>query len=60
MRVFMFHLMPYQYMDMTARDRYGSAWVTLPNTLSLPNGMLLLKDSSRTNYAARYYRILEH
>jgi alkanesulfonate monooxygenase SsuD/methylene tetrahydromethanopterin reductase-like flavin-dependent oxidoreductase (luciferase family) len=32
MRVFMFHLMPYQALDMAARDRYGSAWVTLPNT----------------------------
>jgi len=35
-------------------------WVTLPNALSLTNGLLLLQDSGSTNYAARYYRILEH
>lgn len=35
-------------------------WVTLPNALSLTNGTLQLSDSSRTNYAARYYRIIEH
>jgi hypothetical protein len=35
-------------------------WATLPNALSLTNGMLLLQDSGSTNYAARYYRILEH
>jgi alpha-tubulin suppressor-like RCC1 family protein len=35
-------------------------WVTLPNALSLTNGVLQLQDSSRTNYAARFYRIIEH
>ena len=35
-------------------------WVTLPNALSLTNGMLLLQDSSSSNYTARYYRIIEH
>jgi alpha-tubulin suppressor-like RCC1 family protein len=35
-------------------------WLTLPNALSLTNGMLLLQDSGSTNYSARYYRILEH
>ena len=34
-------------------------WVTLPNTLSLTNGMLLLQDSG-SNYTTRYYRIIEH
>jgi alpha-tubulin suppressor-like RCC1 family protein len=34
-------------------------WVTLPNALSLTNGMLLLQDSG-SNYTARYYRIIEH
>jgi len=35
-------------------------WATLPNALSLTNGMLLLQDGGSTNYAARYYRIIEH
>jgi alpha-tubulin suppressor-like RCC1 family protein len=35
-------------------------WMTLPNALSLTNGMLLLQDGGSTNYAARYYRIIEH
>jgi hypothetical protein len=35
-------------------------WVTLPNALSLTNGMLLLRDSGSSNYTARYYRIIEH
>ena len=35
-------------------------WVTLPNALSLTNGMLLLQDSGQSNYKARYYRIIEH
>ncbi len=35
-------------------------WVTLPNALSLTNGMLQLQDGARTNYPARYYRIIEH
>jgi hypothetical protein len=34
-------------------------WVALPNALSLTNGMLLLQDNTWTNYATRYYRILE-
>ena len=35
-------------------------WETLPNALSLTNGVLQLQDSARTNYPARYYRIIEH
>jgi hypothetical protein len=35
-------------------------WVTLPGALSLTNGMLQLRDGTRTNYTARYYRIIEH
>ncbi len=35
-------------------------WATLPNALSLTNGMLLLQDSTWTNSPARYYRIIEH
>ncbi len=35
-------------------------WVTLPNALSLTNGMLLLSDPPQTNSPARYYRIIEH
>ncbi len=35
-------------------------WVTLPNALSLTNGMLQLQDSSQSNYNARYYRLVEH
>ncbi len=35
-------------------------WLTLSNSLSLTNGMLLLQDNTRTNYPARYYRIIEH
>lgn len=35
-------------------------WVTLPNALSLTNGMLRLQDSGQSNYNARYYRLLEH
>src|SRR6266540_3066165 len=32
MKVFMFHLMPYAYLDMSFSDTYRSAWVVLPNT----------------------------
>jgi alkanesulfonate monooxygenase SsuD/methylene tetrahydromethanopterin reductase-like flavin-dependent oxidoreductase (luciferase family) len=32
MKVTMFHLMPYAYMDMGVRDRHRSAWVTFPNS----------------------------
>jgi hypothetical protein len=35
-------------------------WVTLPNALSLANGRLQLSDPARTNYTARFYRIIEH
>jgi hypothetical protein len=35
-------------------------WVTLPNALSLTNGMLLLEDSTPSNYPVRFYRLLEH
>src|ERR671936_350340 len=32
MKVFMFHLMPYAYLDMSFSDKYRSAWVVLPHT----------------------------
>ena len=32
MQVFMFHLMPYQYLDLNYTDRYAAAWVVLPNS----------------------------
>ncbi|HXQ51925.1 MAG TPA: LLM class flavin-dependent oxidoreductase [Stellaceae bacterium] len=32
MKVFMFHLMPYAYLDMEARARARSAWIVLPNS----------------------------
>ena len=32
MKVFMFHLMPYAYLDMTYTDKYRAAWVVLPNS----------------------------
>ena len=35
-------------------------WVTLPNALSLTNGMLELQDNTRTNWPTRFYRLLEH
>lgn len=35
-------------------------WVALPNTLVITNGLLALRDSGCTNYAARFYRIVEH
>ncbi len=35
-------------------------WLTLTNGLSLTNGMLQLNDAARTNFSARYYRIVEH
>lgn len=35
-------------------------WATLPNALSLTNGMLLLQDGGSSNYTTRYYRIIEH
>jgi hypothetical protein len=34
-------------------------WVTLPDALSVTNGLLMLKDNNQTDYPARYYRILE-
>src|SRR5262245_28593352 len=37
MKVFMFHLMPYAYLDMSFSDKYRSAWVVLPNTYFDPN-----------------------
>src|SRR5262245_13068960 len=30
MKVFMFHLMPYAYLDMNYTDTYRAAWVVLP------------------------------
>jgi len=35
-------------------------WVTLPNALSLTNGILLLQDGTQSNNPARFYRLLEH
>ena len=35
-------------------------WVTLPNALSLTNGILLLQDGTQSNNPARVYRLLEH
>ena len=35
-------------------------WVALPNALALTNGLLVIRDSGRTNYAARFYRMVEH
>ena len=35
-------------------------WTTLPDALSLTNGMLQLQDTSRTNFTTRFYRIVEH
>ncbi|HZL77651.1 MAG TPA: hypothetical protein VFC17_02280, partial [Candidatus Limnocylindrales bacterium] len=35
-------------------------WVTLPNALSLTNGLLQLQDSGQSNFTARYYRLIEH
>ncbi len=35
-------------------------WVTLPNTLGLTNGLLVIRDTGRTNYAVRFYRMVEH
>ncbi len=35
-------------------------WTTLPNSLSLTNGELLLQDSGSSNHSARFYRIIEH
>jgi alkanesulfonate monooxygenase SsuD/methylene tetrahydromethanopterin reductase-like flavin-dependent oxidoreductase (luciferase family) len=32
MKVFMFHLMPYAYLDMSFDERYRSCWVFLPNS----------------------------
>ncbi|HUZ73980.1 MAG TPA: LLM class flavin-dependent oxidoreductase [Stellaceae bacterium] len=32
MNVFMFHLMPYAYLDMSFDERYRSCWVFLPNS----------------------------
>src|SRR5262249_32160169 len=32
MKVFMFHLMPYAYLDMNYTDKYRAAWVVLPNS----------------------------
>ena len=35
-------------------------WTTLPDALSLTNGLLQLQDAARTNFNTRYYRIVEH
>ncbi len=35
-------------------------WMTLSNALNLTNGTLFLIDADRTNFPARYYRVIEH
>ena len=35
-------------------------WTTLPGALGLTNGALQLNDATRTNFATRFYRIIEH
>ncbi len=35
-------------------------WVTLPNSLSLTNDLLLLVDPDSSNRPACFYRIIEH
>jgi alpha-tubulin suppressor-like RCC1 family protein len=35
-------------------------WVTLPNALSITNGLLMLQDPVQSNYPSRFYRILEN
>jgi len=32
MKVFLFHLMPYSYLDLDYTDKYNSCWVVLPNS----------------------------
>ncbi|MDP4593624.1 MAG: LLM class flavin-dependent oxidoreductase, partial [Beijerinckiaceae bacterium] len=32
MKFFLFHLMPYADLDLSATDKYNSSWVTLPNS----------------------------
>lgn len=34
-------------------------WISLPNALSITNGMLMLQDISQTNFSRRFYRIIE-
>jgi hypothetical protein len=34
-------------------------WITLPGSLSITNGLLLLQDPNQTNYSSRFYRIIE-
>jgi alpha-tubulin suppressor-like RCC1 family protein len=35
-------------------------WVTLPNALSITNGLLMLQDPAQTTFSSRFYRIIEH
>jgi alpha-tubulin suppressor-like RCC1 family protein len=35
-------------------------WASLPNALSLTNGLLQLQDATSTNSPSRFYRIIEH
>lgn len=37
MKVFLFHLMPYAYLDLDYTDAYPSCWVVLPNTYFDPD-----------------------
>jgi alpha-tubulin suppressor-like RCC1 family protein len=50
--------------DLANFEAQGSAdlvnWVTLPNALSLTNGMLQLQDNGGTNWSSRFYRLIEH
>jgi hypothetical protein len=34
-------------------------WLTLPNALSVTNGMLMLRDTNQANYRVRFYRVFE-
>jgi hypothetical protein len=50
--------------DLAAFEAFASTnltdWIPLTNGLSITNGTLLLRDSERSHYPARYYRLMEH
>jgi hypothetical protein len=35
-------------------------WIPMTNALRTTNGVLMLWDTGRSDYPARYYRLLEH
>jgi len=35
-------------------------WTALANSLTVSNGLLILQDTSSTNQAGRFYRIVQH